>query len=144
MALTCIVSVECALQFQNKFLMITRPAGKHAAGMLAFPGGGVEVTDVANGDILLQAAKREVFEEVGLTIIDPVYYATSSYFLLSHNNHPVINVVFYANLVKTTLQLKISTREVPQYAWLTQNEILAAPNCPPWLSISLFELFDTL
>ena len=56
--------VECAIEHDGKFFIINRPPGKHAAGLLAFPGGKVEYKDSDLGaDILRAAVKREVFEE---------------------------------------------------------------------------------
>lgn len=48
---------------QNKVLIAKRPAGKFAAGLWEFPGGKVEAHET-----LLDALKRELAEEVALTI----------------------------------------------------------------------------
>lgn len=49
-----LAAVECALEHDGKYLFIQRPAGVHAAGLLAFPGGKVEYTDGdGNTNILL-------------------------------------------------------------------------------------------
>lgn len=59
--------VEVAIEHDSKFLIIKRPEGKHAGGLLSFPGGKVEEIDEQNEwDILRLAAKREIYEEVGL------------------------------------------------------------------------------
>ena len=74
-----IVVVECAIEHNGKFLIIERPRGKHAAGLLAFPGGKFELGDIrGDEDVLLNAIKREVQEEVGLTLEGPIHYITSS------------------------------------------------------------------
>ncbi len=39
-----IAVVECAIEYQGKFMIIERPQGGHAEGLLSFPGGKVEVT----------------------------------------------------------------------------------------------------
>ncbi len=77
-----IVVVECAIEHEGRFLVIQRPIGKHAEGLLSFPGGKFETTDGNESrDALLHAVKREVFEEVGLKLQDPINYVTSSYFI---------------------------------------------------------------
>lgn len=73
-----IVATECAIEYQNKFLIIKRPQGVHAEGLLAFPGGKFELSDRESaGDVVKQAIKREVFEEVGLRLIDPIRICTN-------------------------------------------------------------------
>jgi 8-oxo-dGTP pyrophosphatase MutT (NUDIX family) len=61
-----VVVVECAIKLDDRYLLIKRPAGVHAAGLLAFPGGKVEyqdgIRDINSHNILLHAVKREVFE----------------------------------------------------------------------------------
>ena len=63
------------IEHNDKFLIIKRPQGVYVAGLLAFPGGKVEQIDEQNErDILRFAAKREVFEEVGLDLKDDLTY----------------------------------------------------------------------
>lgn len=126
-----VVVVECAIEHNGKFLLIKRPAGVHAGGLLAFPGGQVEYKD-GNRDILLQAIKREVLEEVGLDLVDPIHFATSSYFIDSHNEH-VLDVIFYCKIKNSSAYVKPSAREVPEYFWLTPYEAQAHKNTPSWL-----------
>jgi 8-oxo-dGTP pyrophosphatase MutT (NUDIX family) len=132
MPITYLVTTECAIEHEGKLLIIKRPEGKHAAGLLAFPGGTVEgprETDCY--DVLRSALKREVFEEVGLTLEDPITYVTSSYFIIADGTH-VIHSVFYCKLEKTVINIVPSPHEVPEYYWMTREEILAAPNSPEW------------
>ncbi len=128
-----LVVVECAIEHDGKFLVIKRPENVHAAGLLAFPGGKVEYTDGAdNHDILIQAIKRETFEEVGLNLIDPIQFLTSSYFIDSHHV-PVLDVIFHCKLKNTKVEISASSREVPEYYWLSINEIFAHEKTPVWL-----------
>lgn len=128
-----IAVVECAIEHNNKFLIIKRPEGVHAEGFLAFPGGKVEAQDgEKDGDILIQAVIREVFEEVGLRLEDPVRYVTSSCFVDIKGN-AVIDSIFHCKLNKTYLHINVSEREVAEYYWLTYDEILQAKNSPEWL-----------
>lgn len=125
--------VECAIEHEGRYLIIKRPDGVHAGGLLAFPGGKVDYEDGDdNQDVLLRAALREVKEEVGLDLIDPVHYAASSYFNDSHGEH-VLDIIFYCRLDQTTIDVIPSEKEVPEYFWLTADEINAHPLAPEWL-----------
>jgi 8-oxo-dGTP pyrophosphatase MutT (NUDIX family) len=125
--------VECILEHNDKILVIRRPTGVHGGGLLAFPGGKVDLSDGENQkDILLEAAKREVFEELNLTLVDPVQYITSSHFIDSYGNS-VIDCIFYCKLKKTIISINAAIDEVPEYFWLTKEEILQHKDTPVWL-----------
>ncbi len=125
--------VEVAIEHNEKFLIIKRPEGKHAGGLLAFPGGKVEEIDEQNEwDILRLAAKREIREEVGLDLKDELKYITNNYFVDSIGAH-VIDTIFHCKIEKTDLTINASPREVPEYYWLTVEEINQAHNAPQWL-----------
>ncbi len=126
-------AVECAIEFDGKFLVIQRPTGVHAGGLLAFVGGKVEESDAAyKEDILKKAIKREVFEEVGITLECDLAYVTTSYFLEDNKNIPHLDVLFHAKL-STKPTVVASPREVPAYFWMTKEEIYHNPNSPDWL-----------
>lgn len=128
-----LVIVECAIEFEGKFLFIKRPKGVHAEGLLAFPGGKVECDDGGeNRNILIQAIKREVLEEVGLDLTDPIHFLTSSYFVDSHNAQ-VLDVIFHCKIKNSSIEIKPSQREVPEYYWLTLSEALNHEKAPVWL-----------
>jgi 8-oxo-dGTP pyrophosphatase MutT (NUDIX family) len=125
--------VEVAIEHDNKFLIIKRPEGTHAGGLLSFPGGKVEEIDEQNEwDILRLAAKREILEEVGLDLKDYLKYIISNYFVDSIGAH-VIDTIFHCKIEKTDLSISASAREVPEYYWLTAEEINKANNAPEWL-----------
>lgn len=125
--------VEVAIEHDEKFLIIKRPEGKHAGGLLSFPGGKVEEIDEQNEwDILRLAAKREILEEVGLDLKDELRYIISNYFVDSIGAH-VIDSIFHCKIEKTDLTVNASAREVPEYYWLTEEEINKAHNAPEWL-----------
>ena len=127
-----VVVVECAIKFNDKFLLIRRPNGVHAGGCLSFPGGKVEYKDGGEKlDVLSEAVKREVLEEVGLKLIDPIHFVTSSYFIA--NQEHVVDVLFYCNIENSTCKVTPSLREVPEYYWLTTNEAVIHANAPAWL-----------
>lgn len=125
--------VEVAIEHDEKFLIIKRPEGKHAGGLLSFPGGKVEEIDEQNeGDILRFAAKREILEEVGLDLKDDLRYIISNYFVGS-TGVQVINHIFHCKIEKTDLRVKASAPEFPEYYWLTEEEINKAHDAPQWL-----------
>ena len=128
-----LLGTECIIEYQNNFLIIKRPEGKLGAGLLAFPGGTVEVKDGADQqDVLRTAVKREVLEEVGIDLKDPVDYLTSSYFV-DGKGRPIVHTLFYCKLVKTSSHVTPLFAEVPEHYWMTQEEVNQAPNAPGWI-----------
>lgn len=74
-----IVATECAIEYEGKFLIIERPKGGHAGGLLSFPGGKLETNDANNSDdVAKSAVRREIFEEVGLDLVDPINYVRTN------------------------------------------------------------------
>lgn len=129
-----IAVVECAIEYQGKFLIIERPQGGHAEGLLSFPGGKVEIADGEGGaDVLVQAVRREVYEEVGLKLDNPIRYVTSSCFGDSKTGDQVVDAIFYCEIKEAPGELQVCSREVPHYYWLNREDILKASNCPEWL-----------
>lgn len=129
-----LVIVECAIECQGKYLIIRRPEGKHAGGLLSFAGGKVEEQDEANGfDMLRAAVKREILEELGLDLIEKVHYITSEFFVDSSGIHS-INNLFYYRYDEMPVVIPCES-EVPWFAWMTKEEINSAQNSPEWLKI---------
>lgn len=128
-----LIVVQCGIEHDGKFLIIKRPVGKDAGGLLAFPGGKIDEQDeLHHFDLLRNAVKREILEEVGLILLDPIHYVSSSYFVDSHGNQ-VIATIFHCMLNKTVLNVIPCKREVPEYYWMDQAEINQATNAPDWL-----------
>ena len=135
--------VECAIKHENRYLIIKRPEGIHAGGMLAFPGGKVEEIDEnSEWDMLRAAAFREVQEEVGLKLQDELKYVTSNYFVDSFGTH-VIDTVFCCEIIETILDIKASEKEVADYFWMTREEIDVYDNLSPWMK-KYFEYIDLI
>lgn len=127
-----LVIVECAIECNGKFLIIQRPEGNHAGGLLSFAGGKVEEQDEANGfDMLRCAVKREILEELGLSLTGQIDYITSEYFVDSSGICVINNLFYYKYDVMP--HVKPCPREVPRYAWMSKEEICSADNSPEWL-----------
>ena len=130
----CIVVTECAIEHNNKFLIIKPTPGKHSEGLLTFPGGKFEISDGnTNNDAIKQEVKREILEEVGLNLIDPIHYVTTSYFIDSKINQHAVGIIYHCKLDKTKIDITISEREIAEYYWMTYDEIISADNCSAWL-----------
>lgn len=65
------VAVGVLFQADGRFLLTTRPPGKAYAGHWEFPGGKIEA-----GESLAQALTRELQEELGITIHNPMPWKT--------------------------------------------------------------------
>lgn len=129
-----IVATECAIEHNGKFLIIKRPKGVHAGGLLSFPGGKFEISDaIGNDDAAKQAVRREVLEEVGLDLIDPINYVRTSCFPDEKSSKQVLDIIYHCRLKKTKIEVISSPREVSKYYWLSYEDIINASNCPVWL-----------
>jgi len=83
-----IVNVEAAIFKDDKWLVTQRSEQEpHAPGTLSMPGGKVEVSGHAN-DVLEEAVKREVMEEVGVEL-DVLDYVKSSAFVTDDSRQAV-------------------------------------------------------
>ena len=135
--------VECAIEHNAKFLIIKRPEGGHAGGLLSFPGGKVDSVDEQDQwNILRAAAKREILEEVGLKLADDLKYILSNYFI-DDDGIEIIDTLFHCEVVQTNLEVKASKREVAAYYWLTAEEIQHADNSPSWLKERVRYIIDS-
>ena len=65
------VAVGVLLRDEGSFLLTSRPEGKAYAGYWEFPGGKLEA-----GETVEQALRRELKEEIGITILDCTLWKT--------------------------------------------------------------------
>ncbi|WP_248925350.1 NUDIX domain-containing protein [Paenibacillus hamazuiensis] len=125
-----IVNVQGALYREDKWLVIERSAKeKHAGGTLAFVGGKVDREGVAL-NILEKTVRRELMEEVGVEIGDNLHYLQSSSFVTASGTH-VVNIVFVCEHKRGEPYCK-SKDEVENVYWMTCEEAILHPKCPPW------------
>lgn len=136
-----VVVVECAIECNDKYLIIRRPEGKHGGGLLSFAGGKVEEQDEVNSfDMLRAAVRREILEELGLELTGNLDYITSEYFVDSSGINSINNLFYYKyDSIPTVIPCE---REVPWFGWMSKEEIIAAENSAEWLKtlINLLEV----
>ena len=125
---------ECIIEKDGKILMIMRPSGVHGEGLLAFPGGKIEPEDGENSqDVFTQAAIREVREEVGIHLSDPLRFVTSSFFNDDKTKQSVVDCIFHCKVSQSDVRVQASEREVPEYFWMTREEVIGHKNTPEWV-----------
>ena len=137
-----VLNVEGAVYREGKWLVIERSTKEeHAGGLLSLVGGTVE-NEGFSKDLLERTLKRELFEEVGITIKDDVKYVRNTSFVLP-DGREVLDLVFYCEIA-TGEPFAKSQDEVAAVYWMTTEEILAHPNAPIWLKESVQEAEHTI
>lgn len=140
-----VVYAECIIQKGETFLFIKRPTTSQAGGLYCFPGGKVDNEDGDNNsDVLLYAVKREIKEEVGLNLLDPISLVSTVMFEQINDGKKVIGVTFYCNLNITDPTVVPSPREVPEYKWMTLEDALNNEICADFAKRSLLDLKQKL
>ncbi len=125
------MNTQCAVSRDGRYLIIVRGEGvAQAPGVLAFPGGKVEVGDGPDG-ALEAAVRREVGEETGVTIALELKYVRSANFTMDDGT-AVVDVLFLG-AYRTGKPAIREPDEVADIRWMTAVEILAHENAPPWL-----------
>ena len=128
-----IVNVEVAVYHQGRYLAITRSAAEEiGAGDISFPGGKVDLS-ISMEDILEETARREVLEETGVVLSDPIAYVESHTF--GTLEHPVLDVVMLARTDRGAIVP--SPDEVERAEWLSFEEMQSHPLVQPWTKESL-------
>ena len=126
-----VVNTQCAVMRDDRILMIVRGEDvRHAPGVLAFPGGKVEIED-GPADILETTVRREVLEETGITVSSELEYVRSASFSMNDGT-PVVDVLFTGEYVGGDPKIS-DPGEVAEILWMTADEILATDDTRPWL-----------
>jgi 8-oxo-dGTP diphosphatase len=132
-----VVNIEVFLERDGRWLLIKRGDGEaHAPGTLAGIGGKVEVVDMGadmGADVCEQTARREVAEEVGVDLTGTELAYVESAFFVTDDGDPVVNVVFRGSLPAAAMPVVAAPEEVAELVWLSTEEVLAHPKCPPWI-----------
>lgn len=131
-----IVNVEGCLINGDKILMILRGDNEsHAPNTISFPGGQVDSKD-ADYATFEDTLRREIYEEVGLKIVEPFEYLENKKFITSKGNS-VVDIVMFCKLIKPMEEIKIDTNEVKDYMWMSTDEILRDVRTPQWIKQSI-------
>lgn len=130
-----IVNVEAAIYRDDKWLIIKRSnKEEHAPGLLSLVGGKAE-TESAMGDVLEEALKREIMEEVGIEVSDVMHYVESKSFI-SDKGQAVIDIVFLCEYKSGEVRC-VSMDEVSEVHWMIAKDIINNVNSPVWLRESI-------
>ena len=116
------VAVGVLIRGDDSFLLTSRPEGKAYAGYWEFPGGKLEV-----GETVAQALKRELQEEIGITIEDCVAWKTEQI------DYP--HALVHLNFCKVRRWSgELQMREAQLYAW-QQLPVTVKPVLPGTLPV---------
>ena len=99
------VAVGVLIATDQRFLMTSRPPGKVYAGYWEFPGGKLEI-----GETVAQALRRELQEELGITIAEPQLWRVE----LVDYPHALVRLHFCKVL---RWEGRLQMREGQQYSW---------------------------
>ncbi len=120
-----LINVEGAVHRGEKWLVIERShKEEHAAGMLSFVGGTVD-HEGASADILERTLRRELLEEVGITVQEKMTYVRNTSFVLA-DGRDVVDIVFLCEW-KGGEPFPKSPDEVEAVHWMTTDEVLGHP-----------------
>lgn len=128
------VNVEVAVLRDGRYLATVRGAQEeYGAGWLCFPGGTID-WDGPLHNAIEQTARREVMEEVGITVDDPIVYVESHTF--GDAGPPVLDIVVLARS-GTGEPWPKSPDEVAAVAWMTAGALRADGRTQTWTRLSL-------
>ena len=116
------VAVGVLIRSDGAFLLTSRPEGKAYAGYWEFPGGKLEI-----GETVAQALKRELQEEIGITIEDCTAWKTEQI----DYPHALVQLNF-CKVSRWSGELQM--REAQMYAW-QQLPVTVKPVLPGTLPV---------
>ena len=125
-----IVNVEGAIRKDDRWIIIERSMKEeHAGGGLSLVGGKVEAENTTN--ILEKTLKREIAEEIGITIKDEMKYLHSITFT-TNQGIIVVDVIFLCEYESGTLEVK-DYDEVESIHLMSTEEIIVHPKMPDFV-----------
>lgn len=150
-----VCKARALVEFLGKYLLIERQL--QGKSMLVLPGGKVEsfdetqselIKELDNGykernynDVLLNALRRELYEELKIVLPNTIDYCCSSFFV-NAKEEPVIDVIFYAKLTDRP-DIIVDGVEVKSFVWMDLKSIMEADNVHDWLKNAL-KIFDKI
>lgn len=105
--------VACILIKNKKILLTSRPDNKSFAGFWEFPGGKVK-----KGEFLVNALKREIFEEISIILNDKKIIFFCNYKIKRKNIKVHLNFFLCYEWFG-----KIEPNESQKYVWISSKEI---------------------
>lgn len=102
--------------------------------MLSMAGGTVDYTDLSE-NVLEAALRRELFEEIGVTVSEDIRYVESKHFV-TDSGERVMDIVFMAEYTSVE-PTAISADEVESVQWMTLEEIRQYSKTPVWIRESI-------
>ena len=124
-----VVNVDAAIFRDGEYLLIVRGEDEeHAAGQYGLPGGTVEAEE-SDGGVLEDALRREVREEVGLTVADLEYVESTAF--VADTGESCINVIFLCRHESGEAYVA-DEDEVEAVEWLTVEEVRRHDAIQPW------------
>ncbi|WP_283148277.1 Nudix family hydrolase [Silvimonas soli] len=112
------VAVGILIQPDGRFLLGSRPEGKPFAGFWEFPGGKLEADETA-----LDALKRELHEEMGITVTKATPWLTQSFTY----PHATVRLHFFR---VTGWEGELQAREGQSFAWQANRTLCVSPILP--------------
>lgn len=129
------VVVEGVISMGDKWLLIRRSMQEeHEPGAISLVGGRVETTGFSH-DVLEQALKREVAEEINITIQKEMQYLWSSS-LKTAKGERVLTVVFLCTYEAGEVYIK-QTEEVADILYLDTETVLESEQIPDYVKKSI-------
>ena len=130
-----VVNTQCVVLRGEHILMIVRGAGvEHAPGVLAFPGGKVEIED-GPADVLELPYDVRCWRRRASPFRPDLEYVRSVAFSMNDGT-PVVDVLFLGEYEEGEPEIT-DPDEVAEIRWMTMDEILAHDKTPPWLKNSI-------
>ncbi len=124
--------VTAVIVYRDRILILRRAPGDSYPDEWDFPGGGMEW-----GETPEHATIREVREETGLDILDPVPFRTWSLFA---GERQYIGISHYVRLDASATPSVTLSSEHTEYRWETVNDLLSRTDILSWMREEIDEI----
>lgn len=116
------VGVAVILQDSRGRVLVGKRRGSHGAGMLALPGGHLEL-----GETFATCAKREIIEETGLYVGKPKHIFTTNDPMPAEQKH-YVTIFMLANVPHNAEPKNCEPHKCEGWVWCTWAELRATPD----------------